>query len=181
MQAFDVELSAQDIQVLRDADSIAAFFSGLGYDTAARIPQTPANLGLSEPLQKRVKRIELIADQDKLFQVYLFELQSVTVADIKAIGRAFRDKAGNFLFVVTDDYEEIEFVLLDRIGKAITPTAISTASPSMTPRRFSVDRRHPTAVHRRVLRRFTWTETDPFGQFDSYAMPTTWRIGRSIL
>jgi hypothetical protein len=166
MQAFDVELSAQDIQVLRDADSIAAFFTGLGYDTAARIPQTPANLGLSEPLQKRVKRIELIADQDKLFQVYLFELQSVTVADIKAIGRAFRDKAGNFLFVVTDDYEEIEFVLLDRIGKAITPTAISTASPSMTPRRFSVDRRHPTAVHRRVLRRFTWTETDQFGQFD---------------
>ncbi len=83
MQAFDVELLAQDILALRDADSIAAFFTGLGYDTAARIPQTPVNLGLSEPVQKRVKRLELIADQAKLFQVYLFELQSVTVADIR--------------------------------------------------------------------------------------------------
>ena len=125
MQGFDIELSAQDILALRDADSVAVFFTGLGYDTAARIPQTPANLGLSEPVQKRVKRVELIADQAKLFQVYLFELQSVTVADIKAIGRAFRDKAGNFLFVITADYDDIEFVLLDRLGKAIVPTAIS--------------------------------------------------------
>jgi hypothetical protein len=70
MQAFDVELSTQDIQVLRDSNSAAAFFTGLGYDTTARITQTPANLGLSEPLQKRVRRVELIADQDKLLQVY---------------------------------------------------------------------------------------------------------------
>jgi len=166
MQGFDVELSAQEIQVLRDANSVAAFFAGLGYDTAARIPQTPANLGLSEPLQKRIRRVELIADQAKLFQVYLFELQSVTVADIKAIGRAFRDKAGNFLFVITADYDDIEFVLLDRLGKAVAPTAISTASPSLTLRRFSVDRRDPSRIQLRVLRRFTWTEADPFGQFD---------------
>jgi len=166
MQAFDVELSTQDIQVLRDSNSATAFFTGLGYDTTARIAQTAANLGLSEPLQKRVRRVELIADQDKLFQVYLFELQSVTVADIKAIGRAFRDKAGNFLFVITADYDDIEFVLLDRLGKAVAPTAISTASPSLALRRFSVERRDPSRVQLRVLRRFTWTETDPFGQFD---------------
>lgn len=166
MQAFDVELSAHEIQVLRDANSVAAFFAGLGYDTAARIPQTPANLGFSEPLQKRIRRAELVADQAKLFQAYLFELQGVTVADIKAIGRAFRDKAGNFLFIVTADYDQIEFVLLDRLGKAVAPTAISTASPSLALRRFSVDRRDPSRVQLRVLRRFTWTEADSFGQFD---------------
>ena len=166
MQSFDLELTSQDIQVLRDAESVASFFTKLGYDTRARIPQTAANLGLPEPVQRRIKRIELLADHDKFLQVYLFELKNVTVADIKAIGRAFRDKAGNFLFVITADYEFIDFVLLDRIGKSKTPTTISTTSLSLAQRRFSVDRRRPTPVHRRVLRRFTWTESDPFGQFD---------------
>ena len=165
MQSFDLELTSQDIQVLHDGDSVAAFLTSLGYDTRARIPQTAANLGLPEPVQKRIKRIELLADHDKFLQVYLFELKNVTVADIKAIGRAFRDKGGNFLFVITADYEFIDFVLLDRIGPAKSATAISAASSSLVQRRFSVDRRHPTPVHRRVLRRFTWTEADPFGQF----------------
>jgi hypothetical protein len=167
IQPFDRELSAQDIQVLRDANSVAAFFTGLGYDTATRMQQTAVNLGIAEPVQKRIKRIELLAaDSDRFLQVYLFELKSVTVADIKAIARAFRDKAGNYLFVATSDYESLDFVLLDRMGKPISPTSISTASPSLIPRRFSVERRTPTPVHLRVLRRFTWTESDPFGQFD---------------
>ena len=164
--SFDLELTSQDIQGLHDANSVAAFLTNLGYDTRARIPQTAANLGLPEPIQRRIKRIELLADHDKFLQVYLFELKNVTVADIKAICRAFRDKAGNFLFVVTADYEFIDLVLLDRIGKLKSPTAISAAAPALVPRRFSVDRRHPTQVHCRVLRRFTWTEADPFSQFD---------------
>ena len=122
-------MTPQDIQSLHDGDSVAAFLTRLGYDTRARIPQTAANLGIPEPVQKRIKRIELLADHDKFLQIYLFELKSVTVADIKAIGRAFRDKAGNFLFVITSDYDFIEFVLLDRIGKSKNPTAISTSSP----------------------------------------------------
>ena len=166
MHSFDLELTSQDIQVLHDGDSVAALLTNLGYDTRARIPQTAANLGYPEPTQRRIKHIELLADHDKFLQVYLFELKNVTVADIKAIGRAFRDKAGNFLFVITADYEYIDFVLLDRIGPAKSPTAISAATPSLVQRRFSVDRRHPTPIHRRVLRRFTWTESDPFGQFD---------------
>ena len=160
MHPFDLELTSQDIQVLHDGDSVAAFLTSLGYDTRARIQQTAANLGLPEPVQRQIKRIELLADHDKFLQVYLFELKNVTVADIKAIGRTFRDKAGNFLFVITADYEFIDFVLLDRIGKSKNSTAISTASPAIVPRRFSVDRRHPTPVHRRVLRRFSWTESD---------------------
>jgi hypothetical protein len=166
MHPFDLELTSQDIQVLHDGDSVAVLLTNLGYDTRARIPQTAANLGIPEPTQRRIKHIELLADHDKFLQVYLFELKNVTVADIKAIGRAFRDKAGNFLFVITADYEYIDFVLLDRIGPSKSPTAISAATPSLVQRRFSVDRRHPTPIHRRVLRRFTWTESDPFGQFD---------------
>jgi hypothetical protein len=99
--------------------------------------------------------------------VYLFELKSVTVAEIKGLARVFRNFAGQFLLVLTADYEFVEFILLDReFSSQEGPTAISAAQPMLIQRRFSLDRRHPTPVHLRVLRRFTWTESDPFGQFD---------------
>lgn len=167
MPAFDVELSPQDIQSVSSPDAVAAFFTKLGYDTAARTNQTVANLAIPEAAASSIKRIELIADRQKLLQVYLFELTSVTVAEIKALARAFRNRAGQFLLVLTSDFEFLEFVLLDReLSEPKGPTAISTAQPTLVQRRFSVDRRRPTAVHLRVLRRFTWTEPDPFGQFD---------------
>lgn len=164
--SFDLDLSSQDVQGLHDATSVAGFFTVLGYETGARITQTAANLGLSDSVQKRISKVELLSDNDRFLQVYLFELKSVTVADIKAIARAFRDKAGNYLFVVTSDYEYVDFVLLDRVGEMKGATAISAAVPALVPRRFTVDRRKPTAVHLRVLRRLTWTESDPFAQFD---------------
>ena len=133
MHAFDVELSPQDIQSISSPDAVAAFFAKLGYDTTARTNQTVANLAIPEAAARPIKRIELIADRQKLLQVYLFELTSVTVAEIKALARAFRNRAGQFLLVLTSDYEFLEFVLLDReLSEPKGPTAISTAQP--TPR-----------------------------------------------
>jgi len=167
MHAFDVELTPQDIQSISSPDAVAVFFSKLGYDTAARTNQTATNLAIPEAAARPIRRIELIADRQKLLQVYLFELTSVTVAEIKALARAFRNRAGRFLLILTSDYEFLEFVLLDlELSEPKRPTAISTAQPTLVQRRFSVDRRRPTAIHLRVLRRFTWTEADPFGQFD---------------
>jgi type I restriction-modification system DNA methylase subunit len=167
MHSFDVELTPHDIQSISSPDAVAAFFVKLGYDTAARTNQTVANLAIPETAARPIKRIELVADHKKLLQVYLFELTSVTVAEIKALARAFRNRAGQFLLVLTSDYEFLEFILLDReFSDLKAPTTISTAQPTLVQRRFSVDRRRPTAIHLRVLRRFTWTEADPFGQFD---------------
>jgi len=167
MSLFDVELAAKDLQGLSSADAVVGLFAKLGYDTSARTNQTAANLGIPEAAARPIKRIELVADHQKLLQVYLFELKSVTVAEIKALARVFRNFAGQFLLVLTADYEFIEFVLLDReFGDQKGPTSISTAQPMLVQRRFSLDRRHPTPVHLRVLRRYTWTEADPFGQFD---------------
>ncbi len=166
MHAFDLDLTLQDLQTLNDANSLATFFSALGYDTQSKTAQTAANLGIPEAVQQRIRRVELLSDNERFLQVYLFEMQSVTVADIKAISRAFRDKAGNYLLVFTSDYDFLDFILLDRFGESLSPTAISVAVPALQPRRFTVDRRRPTPVHLRVLRRFTWTETDPFSQFD---------------
>ncbi len=43
-------------------------------------------------------------------------LKSVTVAHTRALARAFRHRAGNFLLVLTSDYETIDFVLLERLS-----------------------------------------------------------------
>jgi hypothetical protein len=167
MPVFDVELAPKDLQGLSSADAVVGFFARLGYDTSSRTNQTVANLAIPEGVARPIKRIELIADHQKLLQVYLFELKSVTVAEIKGLARVFRNFAGQFLLVLTADYEFVEFVLLDReFSEQKGPTSISTAQPLLVQRRFSLDRRHPTPVHLRVLRRFTWTEADPFGQFD---------------
>jgi len=167
MPVFDVELAPKDLQGLSSADAVVGLFAKLGYDTSSRTNQTASNLGIPEAVARPIKRIELIADHQKLLQVYLFELRSVTVAEIKGLARVFRNFAGQFLLVLTADYEFVEFVLLDReLGDRNRATAISTAQPMLVQRRFSLDRRHPTPVHLRVLRRFTWTEGDPFGQFD---------------
>jgi hypothetical protein len=92
----DIDLSRQDIRGLSSADAIAAFFAWLGYNTDARTAQTAGNLGITtDSIARSIKKIELIADQKGLLQVYLFELQSVTVAHTRALARAFRNRAVN--------------------------------------------------------------------------------------
>ena len=112
----DKEISRQQIQSLNNAEAIVAFFAYLGYDTNSRIQQTPANLGItSEAIQRQIKRTERIADQRNLLSVYLVEMTSVTIAGIQGIIRPMRNRAGQYLFVLTGDYEKIDFVLLQRI------------------------------------------------------------------
>src|SRR5215813_9214118 len=102
----DIDLTRQDIQSLSSTDAFAAFFARLGYNTDARTAQTAGNLGITADSTVRpIKKIELIADQEGLLQVYLFELQSVTVAHTRALARAFRNRAGNYLLILTSDYD----------------------------------------------------------------------------
>ena len=68
---FDLELSERDVQSLAGADALTSFFARLGYSTEKRTVQTSGNLGMNtEGSLRPIKRIELIADQDGLFQVY---------------------------------------------------------------------------------------------------------------
>jgi hypothetical protein len=88
IHSVDVEIDPRDVQALNGPDAVAAFFAHLGYNTDARIPQTPGNLGITESVARPVNRLELLADQEGLFQVYLFELTSVTVSNTRALWRA---------------------------------------------------------------------------------------------
>ena len=165
---FDLDLTGRDIQALSAADALAAFFARLGYDTNVRTVQTPGNLGIgTEGTLRPIKRIELISDREGLFQVYLFELASVTVSHTRALARAFRNRAGNFLLVLTSDYEQLDFVLLERFLPTAAPGGtIGERQVGIRPRTLTVERHNPDRRTLRVLKRLTWTETDGFAQHD---------------
>lgn len=115
----DRDLKPPDIQVLSSRDSIAAFFSSLGYNTddksGARIKQSVSALNITpDTIARTKKHVERLADQENgTLQVYLFELSSVTAAAVRALARAFRDRAGKYLLVLTSDYESIDFIFLN--------------------------------------------------------------------
>jgi len=164
----DRDLTARDVQELASSDAVAAFFSGLGYDTAARVLQTATAMGVTaESLQRKIRRIERVASQDGgALEVYLIELDSVTVAVTQGLARALRDRAGDYLLVLTDDYESIDVVLLERERPVRPSTGLATPRVTIRSRTLSVARRDPSPVALRVLRRFSYTEGDAFAQFD---------------
>ena len=167
--SFDLDLGAKDLQAVADVESLAQLLSRLGFDTTGRTPQVAEHLGITaDGLQRAIKRIELLAIHEGPFQVYLFEVSSVTLAATRGIARAFRDKVGNFLLVLTTrDYERLDFVLVDRAPAQPKPGLPGKpAPPELKLRSLTVERRNPTRVQLRVLRRFTWTEADPYYQFD---------------
>jgi len=166
----DLDLREQQVQDLSNRDAVAGFFAALGYDTAARTRQTAANLGITaEGLANQIRHAELLADQEGLLQVYLFELNSVTVAATQGLARVFRNRAGNFLLVLTTrDYDHLDFVLLERyVPEGVSPTAMTgRREGAVRPRVLSVERLKPSRVEMRVLRRFTYTEGDPLSQYE---------------
>lgn len=162
---FDIDLQKRDLLDLTNSDAVAACFARLRYDTSTRTVQTAGALGLTEAVARPIRRIEMLADRD-LLQVYLVELTSVTVKTTRDLVRSFRDRAGNFLFVLTSDYQRIDFVLLDRLPSDLPGSGIATATQPVRPRILTVERRNPSTVALRVLRRFTWTENDGFAQFE---------------
>ena len=164
----DKDVTRDQVQSLSNSDALAAFFAHLGYGTEARIKQTPANLGIAtQSLKRHIRSVELIADQDGLLQVYLFELKSVTVAATQGIARAFKARAGNYLVVLTSKYEHIDFVLMERSRpKKDDGNAFSQRQATVQPRTLSVSRRKPERRHLHLLRRFTYTESDPILQWD---------------
>jgi len=159
----DAELTPRHVQDLADADAVAALFQRLGYDTERRLTQSPANLGIAEALQPQIRRCKLIADQDGLLQVYLFEVKSVTQAAINGLARALRNPIEQFLLVLTSDYEQLHSVLLERKQAEVRPDrppALIQRQVTLHRRTLNVERRHPERVTLRVLRRLTYTEAD---------------------
>jgi hypothetical protein len=166
----DLRLTPDRVQSLSSADRLAGFFATLRYPEDARLEMTPDALQLPQKLKDVTRRIErLTRVEGGALDIYLFVLTSVTVAHTRALARAFRNRAGNFLLVLTDDYERIDFVLLEREVPGLTDAGPARRGVTVRPRVLSVDRRDPGRVALRVLRRFTFTEYDTDGRRDPYA------------
>ncbi|HLJ34252.1 MAG TPA: hypothetical protein VKU38_11395, partial [Ktedonobacteraceae bacterium] len=176
MLTHDIELSYKDIQALDSPDALAAFFAHLGYDTNYRLIQSISAMGItSEALKSNITHVERLSRQDDgawTFEVYLFELKSLNSATIHNLVRNFRDRSGDYLLVLTDTYQRLDFVLVERYTDVVlkqqdTPASIATSSRvRVRPREQTVQRRNPDPVSLRVLRRFTYTESDIFAQSD---------------
>ncbi len=172
----DLELSSRDVLGLSSRDALAAFFARLGYDTNLRVVQNPAAMGLSnDNLKLAITHIERLASQDGgLFEVYLFELKTLTSANRRDIVKTFRNRPGDYMLLMTDDYSRLDFVLVERFNEPNPTQGKSGTGPlvvkqvGVRPRLLSVDRRNPDSVALRVLRRFTYTESDTFAQYDKF-------------
>src|SRR6266567_753648 len=130
----DVPLNYDDVQQLSSRKDVAAFFSTLRYNTDERVEQTTAAMGFtSEHLRSAIKYIERVAFNEDFesFSVYLFELHRLTVAIRNDIVRGFRNRPGNYLLVLTDDYERLDFVLVERYtaGSARTQAITNSIGP----------------------------------------------------
>ena len=166
----DKDLSPTDVQALAARNGVVAFFASLGYRTDTRLPQSVAAMGITaDSLKRQIEHVERIAvheDGAEPLDVYLVELKSVTVAATHGLARALRNRAGNYLLVLTDDYERIDFVLLQRSLPAASTSGMSTKQVAVRPRILTVNRRDPSLVQIRVLRRFTYTEEDSDAQYE---------------
>jgi hypothetical protein len=125
-------------------------------------------MGFSESLAREVKRIDRIADHEQGdLQVYLIESKHVTVKLTQDLAKAFKNRAGKFLLVLTTtDYEWLDLILLEQVAPTSNQTGIGAPQASLRPRILSVQRRNPDRVSLRVLRRFSYTELDTDYQWD---------------
>ena len=166
----DRNISVADIQTLATRDGVAAFFAALGYRTDNRQTQSVSAMGITAgSLARQIKHIERIAVHDdgaEPLDSYLIELSSVTIAATQGLARALRNRAGNYLLVLTDDYERLDFVLLQRSLPGTPTSPMAARQVSVRPRILTVNRRDPSQIQLRVLRRFTYTETDADAQYD---------------
>jgi Eco57I restriction-modification methylase/restriction endonuclease TaqI-like protein len=169
MRVNDVQLNASDIRQLENADEMAHFFAKLRYgvDERTNIPDYGA-LGMgSEDLRQHIRRIELIGKDpvDGDISIYLFEVRSVTAKLRNDIARRFRERPENALLVMTQDYEQLEFVLLERLVSR-SQSRRAALKQAIRPIPLMVNRLHPKPVALRVLKRFTFTEEDAAYQWE---------------
>ncbi len=175
----DIELTSEDVQGLANAESVVQFFTRLRYDTTERVEQTLQAMNMSsEMLRHAIRAIYRVASHDEgLFEVYLFEVRSLTVAVRNEIVQRFRAYNGiGYLLILTDNYERLDFVLTERYNQTITASdetlqqqqlPIPGNSPtSIRSHVLQVERLKPSDLTVRVLRRFTFTEPDSIAQYD---------------
>jgi hypothetical protein len=166
MHATDLDLQGKDIGELTSADAFTAFLARLGYRTAARTHLTPESIGLIGESAAAFKKIELLSeDEEGFLRVVFAQPRSLTAKARNDLARVLGKSTIDHLLILASDYENLEFVLLDKHKKEHQgPTGGERVS--VVTKTINVPRRTPSRLDLRTLRRFTWTRQDGLDQFD---------------
>jgi hypothetical protein len=162
----DLNLEPKDVTGLTSADAVAGLLSRLGYDTGGRKPLSPEAIGLSGDSAAAVKAVELLSeDPEQFLRVIFTQPRSLTARVRNDLVRVLGRREGDYLLVLASDFESLEFVLLDKRKREHRgPSGL--ARIQVVPRTVVVNRRNPTRLQLRTLRRFTWTSQDGLDQYD---------------
>ncbi len=174
-ELYDLDLTRGDIGQLENREALIAFFARLGYnvDDAAKTPLSALGLDSAEWQHQVRGAYRLAVDpEDEDIVVYLFEVRSVTKALIDAIGRSFGSREESPLLVLTHDYEQLDFVLVQRQKRV--PGRDGVIRYGVETRGIKVERRNASTVHLRVLKRLTFTEADALLQWDKLVAAFTY-------
>ena len=167
----DRNISIADVQTLATRDGVAAFFAALGYRTDSRQPQSVSAMGITAgSLSRQIKHIERIAVHDdgaEPLDSYLIELTSVTVAATQGAdpgspeprwellaGSNGRLRAAGLRAVAALPAWDANIAHGGASG--VGTASYHHGQSSGTPPRSQL----------RVLRRFTYTESDADAQYD---------------
>jgi hypothetical protein len=164
--ATDIDLSSRDVAELATPDAIAAFLAKLGYHTGARTRLSPEAIGLSGETAAAIRRIETLSeDPEQFLRVVFAQPKSLTAKVrndlVRVLGRGTLDH----LLVLASDFDTLEFVFLDKRKRELKGPATSERI-QVVPKIITVNRRDPTRLDLRAMRRFTWTGRDALDQFD---------------
>jgi hypothetical protein len=162
----DRDVTAREVGELASSDALTAFLANLGYDTGERKLLSPEAVGLSGESASAIKKIELLSeDAEGFFRVVFAQPKSLTAKVRNDLVRVLGKSTLDHLLVLASDFDTLEFVLLDKQRREQKGPG-GNERIQVVPKVFKVDRRRPTSVELRILRRFTWTGRDALEQFD---------------
>lgn len=161
----DLDLQPDQIAKLTSPEAVAGLFHTLGYPTGKRRTLSPAGLGLGDT-EKSITRAEVISeDEDGFLRVVFVRLKAVTAKARGELVRAFgRDAIADHLLILTNDFESLEFVLIEKEQRT-KKVGVGQVATVARGRVFVVPRRWPEQMMR-VLRRLTYTMDDGLRQYD---------------
>jgi hypothetical protein len=163
------QITAADIQAVSDGAGVSQLLAKLGYDVSDPAEQTAAGLGVAERVQHLIRMARRLVGQRSApglppaLEIYWFETTTLTADLRQAVVASFRNKPAQVLLLMTTrDFIQLDFVLVQKSLAVVASGGQVTVSHQL----FSVDRRHPSRVHLRVVNRITNVAADPFAQFD---------------
>ncbi|MBI3957453.1 MAG: type II restriction endonuclease, partial [Chloroflexi bacterium] len=143
-------LSQADIQLCTNPTGVLRLLHKLGYAVGSGTVALPkTEIGFAPADAASIRFVYLLADQEQLLQVILFEMETTALERLRSLAANFLSRGGHYLLIATDDYRRIIFVNPRRDGGKVKV------------RKLVVDRLHPTRHDLDVLEGLAVGEREP--------------------